>query len=246
MPRTYRPGDRVLVAHRLVDASFLLDDTEPPNPEDDPMEVVDCKVLAVHEYGRYYDLLPVHYPQDGSAYLGDVKASEIMGPTPAHQLGRRFADYYADIEVREGNDQPWRFVAESYLGYGPELEEVILSPELEVTPGVPADFHRLVEFRRALDRAQGAATTEDRDEGWLSSQEDILSTYILDRFDPRHEEPQCWTTLDALERSPVVSDVFEAECELDCEAPRRIYDAVSLLRASGEGEDARLVICRCG
>jgi hypothetical protein len=236
----------VLVAQKVLDASFLLDGGDPPDPDDDPVELFDCKVLAVNEYGRYYDLLPMNYPQDGSAYLGDVKASDIMGPASGHPLGPRFADYYADVEVRERTGESWRFVAESFLGRGPELDELILTPELEVTRGLPPDFHRLVELERALGRARAEATEEKRDDSWIASQGDILSTYILDRFDPSHEEPVCWTTLDALERSPAVSEVFEADCDLDCEVPRRIYDAINLLKASGDGQNARLVICRCG
>ncbi len=159
------------------------------------------------------------------------------------------ADYYADIEVREQDGAPWRFVAERHLGSGSLLEELILGPDesdgdtdnrprLETTFGLPFGFHRLVELQQVLDRVRERARTERLGQNWLASHEDRLSVEILGPFAPSHEDWKCWTTLEELERYPWDS-AFDR-------VPLGIADALYLLGMAGDGPNARLVVARSG
>jgi hypothetical protein len=161
------------------------------------------------------------------------------------------ADFYADLEIREHPDTPWRFVVEAYLGSGSRLDGLLFPEDpddvpgsgvsLETTRGLPTGFRRSAELQRALERVRARATVEDLGAEWLGSQEEILTVAILDRFDPSHEDLSCWTTLDALERYP-----WDIAFPPSDPIPRGLSNALSFLKAAGDGQNARLVICRLG
>jgi hypothetical protein len=180
------------------------------------------------------------------------------------------AEYEAVGEVRGRAGEPWRFVAQTDLARGHELDHLLFGnldtptlerdgftgfPQLETIWGLPEDFHRSVQLRCALERLQARAKAEDLDRYILEDEEEELKWEILsplyEGFDISSPRSFCWVTLGALERYPWDTTFQQDEgrrgvktVSVGDEVRPRFNGAIERLAAARSGEDARLVICR--
>ena len=82
MGPVYKPGELVVVAQEMVEAAVLLQGREPQFPDDVPVHVFTCRVLAARDDGKY-DLMPVTWPAEGWAGSLRVEPHSILGLAPS-------------------------------------------------------------------------------------------------------------------------------------------------------------------
>jgi hypothetical protein len=79
MPAQYKPDNIVVVAQEMVEATVMLQGAEPLFPDDVPVHLYTCRVLAIRD-DNTYELLPVSWPAERWAgHLGGVKEHNILG-----------------------------------------------------------------------------------------------------------------------------------------------------------------------